>query len=62
MGVDDLEVCSLSLLSLTAIRQPHEQLAQIAADVLINSIEEQKPPTVKIRLKPELIIRDSTCR
>jgi LacI family transcriptional regulator len=62
MGVDDLEICALSLVSLTTIRQPYEQLAQIAADVLITSIEEQKPPDVKMSLKPELIIRESTRR
>ncbi len=62
MGVDDLDICSLSLVSLTTIRQPYEQVAQIAADFLINSIEEQKLPAVKMSLKPELIIRDSTRR
>jgi LacI family transcriptional regulator len=62
MGVDDLEICSLSCVSLTTIRQPYEQLAEIAADILINSIEEQKLPAVKMSLKPELIIRDSTRR
>ncbi len=60
MGVDDLEMCSLEFVSLTTIRQPYEQLAQIATDVLINSIEEKTPPAVKLSLKPELIIREST--
>jgi LacI family transcriptional regulator len=62
MGVDDLDICALSFVSLTTIRQPYEQLAQIATDVLINSIEEKKSPTVKMSLKPELVIRESTRR
>jgi LacI family transcriptional regulator len=62
IGVDDLEICSLEMISLTTIRQPYEQLARVAADVLINSIEEKKPPDVKMSLKPELVIRGSTRR
>jgi LacI family transcriptional regulator len=60
IGVDDLEVCSLGMISLTTIRQPYEQLAQVATDVLINSIEDNTAPAIKMSLKPELVIRDST--
>ena len=60
VGVDDLDVCRLSRISLTTIRQPYEQLATVAADVLINSIEADETPNVRLSLKPELVVRRST--
>jgi LacI family transcriptional regulator len=60
MGVDDLDICRLSRISLTSIRQPYRKLAQMATDLLIDSIERKTAPSASVALKPELIVRDST--
>lgn len=62
VGIDDLDLCTLDCISLTSIRQPYEKLTQIAIDVLIRGIEEEKPLDVQVSLKPELIARQSTNR
>lgn len=62
VGIDDLDICALDCISLTAIRQPFEQLTQIAIDTLIGSIEERRSLDVQVSLKPELVVRNSTNR
>ncbi len=60
MGIDNLEVSALSRLSLTSIRQPYERIAELAAETLINSIENNRMPEISKSFEPELVIRRST--
>lgn len=62
IGIDDLDICRLPDISLTTIRFSYDEMARVAANVLIDSIEAQKPPTTRIMIKPELVVRDSTRR
>jgi LacI family transcriptional regulator len=62
MGIDDLDICTLDCISLTAIRQPYEQLTEVAMDMLIKSIDTGSPLKLKMSLQPELVIRNSTNR
>jgi len=60
LGIDDLDICELSRVSLTAIRQPYEKLARLATHALIESLVADKPLRIRESLKPELIVREST--
>lgn len=60
MGIDDLWVASLPWISLTSLREPHAQVAQTAASVLLNAIEQGKPPSHRQMFTPELVARRST--
>jgi len=60
IGVDDLEASRMSCVSLTSIRQPYPKLARIAANALIDAIEDSTADPVRTSLAPELVIRDST--
>jgi LacI family transcriptional regulator len=62
MGIDDLDIYALPFVSLTTVRFSYDEIAQVATNILIDSIEEKKMPDAKIMLKPELVIRDSTKR
>jgi LacI family transcriptional regulator len=60
MGVDNLEIGSISRISLTSIDQPYDRIIELATRSMIDSIENNQPCTVRRRLKPTLIVRDST--
>jgi len=60
MGVEDLDILHLSRISLTSIRQPFDQLAEMATTMLIHAIENKSQPSVQVSLKPSMIVRDST--
>lgn len=62
LGIDDLDICTLDCISLTAIRQPYEQLTELAIDMLIKGIDTGKPVGLKVLLEPELVVRNSTRR
>jgi LacI family transcriptional regulator len=62
MGIDDIPIASMSRLSLTSIRQPHERIAELATKALIDSIEAGTPPQIRETLAPELMVRGSTSR
>ena len=62
VGVDDLDICRLDSILLTAVRQPFEQLAKIATEILIDAIEAGQPPSLQLSLKPEIVIRKSSER
>jgi len=61
-GFDDIELADYTIPSLTTIRQPVREMAEIAANMLIKMIEgEPLSESEKyISLEPMLIIRDST--
>lgn len=59
IGFDDHPWAAVSNPPLTVVRQPTLQLGQIAAQTLLNMINDQPPPEPRIILKAELIVRQS---
>jgi putative transposase len=61
MGIDDIDISSIFIPSLTTIRYPVKEMVDEASRILLNRI---KQPVFKknkeIVIKPELIIREST--
>lgn len=60
MGIDNIEIGSISRISLTSIDQPYDQIIELATRSMIDSIENNRPCAVRKRLTPTLIVRDST--
>lgn len=60
-GYDDLLYTSLLETSLTTVHQPVEQMCQRAVETVLRQIKEPDGASEKILLKPELVIRDSSC-
>jgi DNA-binding LacI/PurR family transcriptional regulator len=60
-GFDDLFVASYTEPRLTTVRQPMRRMGQLAMENLIKLISDQES-AVRIRVKPELIIRESTAK
>jgi DNA-binding LacI/PurR family transcriptional regulator len=60
MGFDDIEFASFANPPLTTIRQPLQEMGAKAAELLISKIADDK--SVKsICVRPELVVRSSTC-
>ena len=59
VGFDDIAISSYSIPSLTTIRQPLEKMGRIAAQTLLDRIEERTNFVPEIAVAPELIKRDS---
>ncbi len=60
MGIDNLEIGGISRISLTSINQPYDRIIELATRSMIQSIESNKPCAARRRLKPTLIVREST--
>jgi len=60
MGIDNLEIAGVSRISLTSIDQPYDRIIELAARSLIESIESNQPCAIRKRLKPSLVVREST--
>lgn len=58
-GFDDVRYATLVAVSLTTIRQPYRELAQVAFRTLEERIREPTLPVRTILLKPSLVVRDS---
>lgn len=61
-GFDDVELASVMAVPLTTIRQPLAKLGRLAADVLMNAIEDREFCLPRVVLPPELVVRRSTTR
>jgi LacI family transcriptional regulator len=60
MGFDDIEFAGIAFPALTTIRQPLHEMGATAAELLLRKLANDE--TVKnIRVRPELIVRSSTC-
>jgi LacI family transcriptional regulator len=59
IGFDDILQASLVYPKLTTVRQPLEQMGQMAVRLLLEQIEDPSRPPRRITLPTELIIRDS---
>jgi DNA-binding LacI/PurR family transcriptional regulator len=60
VGFDDVPLAVFSNPALTTIRQPLQQMGQIAAKTLIDQIEKKAEFQSEIVIEPELIVRAST--
>ena len=60
VGFDDISIASFSIPPLTTVRQPLEKMGRIAAQTLLDRIEERTAFTPEIAVEPELISRRST--
>jgi LacI family transcriptional regulator len=64
IGFDDVAQASLSVPSLTTVRQPMEAMGSLSAGIVleaINAIEEkQDVPAVRRKIPAELVVREST--
>lgn len=62
MGFDDISVSQNYAPSLSTMRQPREEIGRIATETLVNILEGNRtsPDPVRVVLRSELIVRDST--
>jgi LacI family transcriptional regulator len=63
VGYDDIELASAAAVPLTSVRQPSEEMGQIAAELLIEETGTETAARHRHRrvvLEPELVIREST--
>jgi LacI family transcriptional regulator len=59
IGFDDTPQASLVYPKLTTVRQPLEQMGQVAVKMLLEQIENHSHPPQRITLATQLVIRDS---
>lgn len=59
-GFDNMEIASLSFASLTTVEQPRRKMGRIAAEMLLNLINNDALETNSIVLPCKLIMRDTT--
>ncbi len=62
IGFDDIESAAYLSPSLTTLRQPLEQMGELAAEHLVDMIEGRQEPPAEVLLNPILIERESTLR
>jgi DNA-binding LacI/PurR family transcriptional regulator len=60
MGFDDIEFASIAYPALTTIRQPLQEMGATAAELLLRKLASDGSVR-NIRIRPELIVRSSTC-
>jgi len=60
MGLDDIEFAGIACPALTTIRQPLQEMGATAAELLIRKFANDESAQ-NIRIRPELIVRSSTC-
>lgn len=60
LGYDDIDFAASAAIPLSSVRQPREEMGEVATDLLLAAIED---PAVQVRdivLEPELVVRRST--
>jgi LacI family transcriptional regulator, galactose operon repressor len=62
VGFDDIQGAAYNTPSLTTVRQPLTRMGAIAAQTLLERIEDSKEEPREIAIQPELMIRESTTR
>jgi LacI family transcriptional regulator len=62
VGFDDIQWAAFNTPSLTTVRQPLGKMGQIAAETLINTIENEQDYPSQIAIEPTLVVRESTAR
>lgn len=59
IGFDDVPQASFVYPKLTTVRQPLEQMGQVAVKMLLEQIEDRSRPPQRVALATQLVIRDS---
>lgn len=62
LGFDDIREAAFQGPPLTTVRQPMETMGEVAAQTLIDRIDNGLNAIPEIKIKPELVIRQSTAR
>jgi LacI family transcriptional regulator len=62
VGFDDIQGAAYNTPSLTTVRQPLLRMGAIAAQTLLERIENSKDEPKEIAIQPELVIRESTAK
>ncbi|HYL63610.1 MAG TPA: LacI family DNA-binding transcriptional regulator [Candidatus Methylomirabilis sp.] len=62
VGFDDIPAAQFANPSLTTVRQPLVRMGEIAAQTLVNQIEEKEEYVPAIAIEPEFVVRNSTAR
>lgn len=63
VGYDDIEFAAAAAVPLSSVRQPREQLGRIAAELLLEEIEEgDRHEHRHVVFQPELVVRESSSR
>ena len=60
VGFDDVSIAAFSIPPLTTVRQPLQKMGRIAAETLLDRIEDRAKFIPEIAVEPELIARKST--
>jgi LacI family transcriptional regulator len=60
VGFDDIGLASFCLPPLTTVRQPLTKMGRIAAQTVLERIEDSAPFVPEIAVEPELVVRGST--
>jgi DNA-binding LacI/PurR family transcriptional regulator len=60
VGFDDISIASFSIPPLTTVRQPLVKMGRIAAQTLLDRIEDRESFVQEIAIEPELVLRSST--
>src|SRR6202012_4943178 len=60
VGFDDIEFASIAYPPLTTIRQPLHEMGATAAELLLRKLTNDES-VQSVRVRPELIVRSSTC-
>jgi DNA-binding LacI/PurR family transcriptional regulator len=60
VGFDDIAIASFSIPPLTTVRQPLFKMGRLAAQTLLDRIEERSTFLQDIRVEPELVVRRSS--
>jgi len=60
VGFDDISIASFSIPPLTTVRQPLVKMGRIAAQTLLDRIEDRESFVQEIAIEPELVLRAST--
>lgn len=60
LGYDDIDFAASAAIPLSSVRQPREQLGNVAADTLLEVIADPAARVRDVVLEPELVVRRST--
>jgi DNA-binding LacI/PurR family transcriptional regulator len=60
VGFDDISIAAFAIPALTTVRQPLEEMGRIAAQTLLDRIDETHAYVEEIAVEPKLIVRQTT--
>jgi LacI family transcriptional regulator len=60
VGYDDIDFAASAAIPLSSVRQPREEMGQVATDLLLAAIDDPAAQVRDIVLEPELVVRRST--